>query len=283
MKSLYRGVAIVVGLYFILWAIPNAKAHQADLLKGDAFEVMAHRAGEGNGPSNTIEAALIAHSMGVDYIEMDVHRSLDGVFVTIHDFTVDETTDGSGAVKDMTLEEIQKLDAGYGFKPQKGDNPFVGKGVMIPSLESVFGALPDAKYNLEIKPDDVSFAAPFCALLRKHGMENQVLVGSFNEDPLVAFRKACPEIPTSLYISEIKQFVYLHKLGLSNLASFNGAALQVPIERDGITIVTPSFIKAAHARGLEVHVWTVNDAETIKWLDEIGADGVITDYPDRAM
>ena len=283
MKRVYHAVAIVAGLYFILWAIPNTKTHQTELLKGDVFEVMAHRAGEGNGPSNTIEAALIAHSMGVDYIEMDVHRSLDDVFVTIHDFTVDATTDGSGAVRDMTFEELQQFDAGYGYESQKGDNPFVGKGVMVPSLESVFGALPDAKYNLEIKPDDVSFAVPFCTLLRKHGMENQVLVGSFNQGPLVAFRKACPEIPTSLYVSEIKQFVYLHKLGLSNLASFNGVALQVPIENDGLVIVTPSFIQAAHARGLEVHVWTVNDATTIKWLNDIGADGVITDYPDRAM
>ncbi len=283
MKRLYSTAATVVGLYSILWMVPGSRAPEVNLLNGNAFEVMAHRAGEGNAPSNTIEAALAAHKMRVDFIEMDVHRTLDDVFVTIHDFTVDATTDGSGAVKDMTFEDIQKLDAGYGFKSQNGDNPFVGKGVMIPSLESVFGALPDAKYILEIKPDDASFAEPFCALLRKHGMNNQVLVSSFNEDPLVAFRKACPEIPTSFYISEIQQFVYLHKLGLSNLASFNGAALQVPIERDGITIVTPSFIKAAHARGLEVHVWTVNDAATIKWLNNIGADGVITDYPDRAM
>lgn len=283
MKKVYSTVAIVVGLYFILWMVPGAIAPKANILKGDAFEVMAHRAGEGNGPSNTIEAALIAHSMGVDYIEMDVHRTSDGVFVTIHNPTIDETTDGKGTVKDLSFEEIQKFDAGYGYESQEGGRPFVGKGIMIPALEAVFGALPNAKYNLEIKPDDSSFSAPFCTLLRKYGMENQVLVGSFNEEPLIAFRKACPEIPTSLYIAEIKQFVYLEKLGLSNLASFNGAALQVPIENDGITIVTPSFIKAAHDRGLEVHVWTVNDTETIKWLHDIGADGVITDYPDRAM
>lgn len=283
MKILYRTVAIVVGLYFVLWMVPGAKAPKADLLNGNAFEVMAHRAGMGHVPQNTIEAALNAQSMGASYIEMDVQRTSDGVFITIHNPTIDETTDGKGFVSDMTFEEIQQFDAGYGYESQEGERPFVGRGVMVPSLESVFGALPDAKYNLEIKPDDVSFAAPFCTLLRKHGMENQVLVGSFNEEPLIAFRKACPEIPTSLYVAEITQFVYLHKLGLSNLASFNGAAMQVPIENDGITIVTPSFIQAAHARGLEVHVWTINDTETIKWLNDIGADGVITDYPDRAM
>ncbi len=283
MKIFYRMVAGLFCLYFILWMIPGTTAPQADILKGNGFEVMAHRAGMGHGPQNTIEAALIAQSMGVGYIEMDVHRTSDGVFVTIHDFTVDATTNGTGAVKDMTFDALQNLDAGYGYKTSEDINPFVGKGVMIPALEAVFGALPNAKYNLEIKPDDVSFAIPFCDILRRYDMENKVIIGSFNEEPLVAFRKACPEIATSLYVNEIKHFVYLQKIGLSNLVTLHGATLQVPIERDGITIITPSLIEDAHARGLKVQVWTVNDSNTIKWLSDIGVDGVITDYPDRAM
>ena len=283
MKILYRTLAVVIGLYFILWLIPGTKVPQADVLIGDNFDVMAHRAGLGFGPQNTIEAALIAHSMGVDYIEMDVHRTSDDVFVTIHNATVDDTTNGTGAVREMTFEQLQMLDAGYGYKTSQDINPFVGKGVMIPALEAVFGALPNAKYNLEIKPDDVSFAAPFCDLLRKYGMEDKVLIASYNEAPLVAFRKTCPEIATSLVLKELKQFIYLQKIGLSNLAPLNGSVAQVPIARDGLTIVSPSFVKAAHDRGLKVQVWTVNNAQTIKWLRDIGADGVITDYPDRAM
>lgn len=283
MKIFYRIVAGVVGLYFILWMIPSAKTPHIDLFNEHGFAVLAHRAGLGHGPQNTVEAALIADSLGADYIEMDVHRTSDGVFVTIHNPTIDATTNGTGVVSDMTFDQLQTFDAGYGYMSNEDINPFVGKGVMIPALEAVFGALPHAKYNLEIKPDDAAFAVPFCALLRKHGMEGQVFVASFNEKPMEAFRQACPEIPTSLTIQEIKLFVYLQKIGLSNLAPLHGSALQVPVARDGITIVTPSFIKAAHDRGLKVHVWTVNNADTIKWLDEIGVDGVITDFPERAM
>ena len=83
--------------------------------------------------------------------------------------------------------------------------------------------------------------------------------------------------------SEIETFVYLHKIGLANLAPLKGSALQVPLEAAGIRILTPSLIKAAHARGLEVHAWTINDPEVMERLIGMGIDGLITDYPERAL
>lgn len=283
MKKATVVVFILLANYLLLSIIPADNAPHAKLLTGDQFEVMAHGTGQGHGPKNTLEAALIAAKMGASYIEMDVHRSRDDVFVTIHDSTIDATTDGFGRVRDMSLLELQTYDAGHGFKFAKTENNFIGQGVKIPTLESIFTALPKAKYVLEIKPDDATFAEPFCKLLRKNGMQERAIIASFHRAPLDAFRKTCPEIPTSLPQSEVTQFVLLQKLGLSNLVQLYGTALQVPLSNSGITIVTPDFIAAAHKRGLEVHVWTVNDRKTIKWLYELGVDGVITDFPDRAL
>jgi len=279
LRALALSLIVAFVVYVLLVQIPASPAPHAKLLAGQHFEVMAHGAGQGHGPKNTLEAALIAEKMGASYIEMDVHRSSDGHFVAIHDDTVDATTEGSGRVDSMTLAQLQHLDAGYGFS----STAFIDQGIHIPTMASVFEALPKAKYLLEIKPDDSSFAAPFCALLRRYQLQQQVIVASFHQRSLTAFRQQCPEIPTSLPQSEVTRFVLLQKMGLSNLGALYGTALQVPLQNSGMTIVSRDFVDAAHRRGLEVHVWTVNDPATIEWLRSIGADGVITDFPDRAQ
>jgi len=280
LRSLALSLLAALLVYWLLTQVRASPAPHAELLTGQHFEVMAHGAGQGHGPKNTLEAALIAVNLGASYIEMDVHRSSDGIFVAIHDDTVDATTDGSGRVDSMTLAQLQGFDAGHGFV---GGDAFVNQGVRIPTMAAVFEALPKVKYLLEIKPDDASFAAPFCALLRHYQLQQQVIIASFHQRSLSAFRQQCPEIPTSLAQSEVTRFVLLQKMGLSNLGTLPGTALQVPLQNNGLTIVSRDFIEAAHRRGLEVHVWTVNDLATIEWLRAIGADGVITDFPGRVI
>ena len=153
-----RAIGILAGLVIIylildLWPASQAPATQWHR-DGPPVLVMAHGGGQGIGPQNTIEAARLSAAAGADVIELDVHLSADGHLVVIHDATIDATTDGTGAIRDMTLDEIQAFDAGVVFRNASGEASFVDKGVVVPTLRSIFEALPEARYVIEIKPDD---------------------------------------------------------------------------------------------------------------------------------
>ena len=282
-----RAIGIIVGLIALhvalsLW--PGGQAPKADwLADGPSVLVMAHGAGQGIGPQNTLEAAMLSAAAGADVIELDVHLTADGHLVVIHDATVEATTNGSGAVAEMTLEEIQAFDAGAAFREASGAASFVGRGVVVPTLEAIFAALPQARYLIEIKPEEPGTSRALCDLVREYALQARVMVGSFHLTALERFRELCPEVATSMAESEVETLVYLHKIGLANLAPLNGSALQMPLEAAGIRILTRSLIKAAHGRGLAVHAWTINDPEVMERLIGLGIDGLITDYPDRAL
>lgn len=282
-----RAIGILAGvilLYLVLDLWPGSMAPQSGWHgDGPPVLVMAHGTGQGIGPQNTLEAAVLSAAAGADVIELDIHLSADGHLVVIHDPTIDATTDGTGAIGDMTLEEIQAFDAGVAFRDDWGAASFAGKGVVVPTLRAVFEALPEARYLIEIKPDDRLSGRPLCDLLREYALEARTMVGSFHLAALESFRELCPEVATSMAESEIETFVYLHKIGLAHLASVKGSALQVPLEAAGVRILTRSLIKAAHRRGLEVHAWTINDPGVMERLVGLGIDGLITDYPERAL
>ena len=282
-----RAIGILAGLvllYLILALWPASMAPQTSWHRdGPPVLVMAHGGGQGIGPQNTLEAAVLSAAAGADVIELDVHQSADGHLVVIHDPTIEATTDGSGAVGDMTLAEIQAFDAGAAFRDASGAASFAGKGVVVPTLRAAFEALPEAHYLIEIKPDKPSIERRLCDLLREYGLEARTMVGSFHATALERFRAVCPGVATSMAESEIETFVYLQKIGLANLAPLKGSALQVPLEAAGIKVLTPSLIKAAQARGLAVHAWTINDPAVMERLIGMGIDGLITDYPGRAL
>ena len=282
-----RVIGIIAGLvlvYLLLALWPGSMAPQSGWHRGmPPVLVMAHATGQGSGPQNTLEAARLALAAGADVIELDVRQSADGHLVVIHDPTIEATTDGSGAIRDLTLEEIQAFDAGAAFRDASGTASFAGKGVVVPTLRAVFEALPQVRYLIEIKPDQPPIEAPLCQLLKEYSLEERNMVGSFHVTALDRFREVCPEVATSLAEAEVETFLYLHLIGLSNLAPLRGSALQVPLEAGGVEILTPSFIEAAHARGLEVHAWTINEPEVMARLVDMGIDGLITDYPERAL
>lgn len=243
--------------------------------------VIAHQGGDGLWPGETMFAYQNAAKLGVDVLEMDIHITKDGVLVLMHDEAVDRTTDGSGEIESMTLEELKKLDAGYDWSTDNGVTfPFRGTGLQIATLEEVFTAFPDKHMTIEIKKTNASMAQPFCELIRKHKMEDKVLVASFYDDKLKEFRKTCPEVATSSAKNETTVFVLLTKPFLGSFYSPKFFSLQVPEESGGITVMTPAFVKAAHERNLAVEPWTINDAETMKKLIDWGVDGIITDRPD---
>ena len=243
--------------------------------------VIAHQGGDGIWPGNTLFAFQNAADLGADVLEMDLHITSDGVLVLMHDETVDRTTDGAGEIEAMTLDELKQLDAGYDWSPDEGASfPFRGQGITVPTLEEVFTAFPEYRMTIEIKKTNTSMAKPFCEAIRANNMEDKTLVASFHDERLKEFRAECPEVATSSAKNETTVFVLLTKAFLGGFYSPKFYSLQVPEESGGITVMTESFVRAAHARNLAVEPWTINDEETMRKFIDWGVDGIITDRPD---
>ncbi len=285
-------IAVLAALYLVLAAIasPRPPAAYYRLLPQGAPAVLAHAGGALLWPDDTLLAFDGAARLGADVLELDVHETADGEFVVIHDDTVDRTTDGSGAVSSLTMRELRELDAGYRWTPtgpradaSASDYPYRGQGVTLPTLGEVLSAFEGLAVNVEIKQDDADVARRLCDYLRERQATTRVMVGSFHGRALAAFRNACPEVATSASQAEVAFFVALEKLRLSAVLTPPYDALQVPRTYSGIEVVTPHFVAAAHARGLQVHVWTVNDEAEMRELVAMGVDGIITDRPDRAL
>jgi glycerophosphoryl diester phosphodiesterase len=246
--------------------------------------VIAHRGGRGLWPENTLYAFRKAADLGVDALEMDIRQTADGVLVVLHDETVDRTTDGSGPVAALTLSRLRELDAGYRWSPDGGKTyPHRGQGLTVPSLREVFNALPAARMNLEIKTRDATLSKPVCELIREHRMEHLVVVASFGQDAMDAFRSACPGVATAATAEEARQLFRLTALFLDPLFEPRAEVLQVPERLRDLEVLTPRFVRAARRLNLKIDVWTVNEPEDLKRLIALPVDGIMTDYPDRML
>ncbi len=247
-------------------------------------EVIAHRGGGGIWPENTLYAFEQATAMGVDMLEADVRRSADGELVLMHDSSVERTTNGIGRVEQLTLAELQTLDAGYHWSDDGGQTyRYRNQGITVPTLTEVFSAIPDARMNIEMKTTKPTMATTLCALIRGHEKSRQVLVASGSQVILQKFREVCPGVATSASEEEVGTFFALNLAFLGPTYSPDFHALQVPEKRNGIRVLTPGFVRAAHSRGLEVHAWTINEESDIQRMRELGVDGIISDYPDRLL
>ena len=150
--------------------------------------LVAHRGGGQLAPENTIEAFRGAvETWWADMLEMDVRLTKDGEVVVIHDATVDRTTDGTGRVADLSLQEIRSLDAGYRFIDPFGVPSFRGRGSVIPTLDEVLTAFPGMRLNIEAKESAV--ARPLVEVVARHGAEQRVLVEG--EGLPAACRRGC--------------------------------------------------------------------------------------------
>jgi glycerophosphoryl diester phosphodiesterase len=264
------------------WVLRAPEVEAPGYLGSPPPRVIAHRGASGHAPGNTLEAFRLAVEMGADILEMDLQLTADGRVVVIHDDTVDGTTDGSGAVSDLTLAEVKALDAGYRFERPAGEFPFRGAGVVIPTLEEVLEAFAGTPLNLEMKtPAGPRIAEALAGVLRRHRAEDRVLVASFSAEILERFRELMPGVATSLAESEVRTLYVLHRAFLDRWYRSPGVAVQVPERSGGLHVVTPSFLAAARRLGLQVHVWTINDPADMRRLVDLGVDGIITDYPDR--
>jgi glycerophosphoryl diester phosphodiesterase len=209
-------------------------------------------------------------------LEMDVRATRDGEVVVIHDETVDRTTDGSGSVADLTLQELKALDAGYHFEDSQGSLPFRGKGVEIPLFEEVLQAFPGVRLNVEAK--DGKSAPGLVEIILRHKAQDRVLVAAEWERN----RRAVRGYPGPWGASRRHLFGFFFGIHSPFARSFAPAcdALQVPETHWGIRVLTPRFLREAHLRNLPIHVWTVDDPADMRRLLDMGVDGIQTDRPD---
>lgn len=228
----------------------------------------AHRGGSGTagnvGIENSLAAFTQAYELGFRYFETDVRSSSDGVVYAIHDETLDRLSGSSDAVSSLTAEQLdlQRLDQ---------REPFA-------QLETLYETFPDARLNIDIKSDDV--LEPMCELIERHGAHARTLLASFSHRRLRRVRRRVPGVATSASSVEA---ALIKLVPAPVLRAFGGVApvcLQVPATRGPIRVVTPRFIRRAHALGLQVHVWTIDEAEQMHELLDLGVDGIITDRTD---
>jgi len=281
----FKTILAFLFLIFVISVIVNPKAPSKPYYNGVTETlVIAHQGGDGVWPGDTMFAFEKAVEIGSDVLEMDAHITKDGQIVLMHDEEVDRTTNGAGLIEDMTLEELKKLDAAYQWSVDDGRTfSYRGQGIQVPTLDELFQRFPQMRYLIEIKLTENPIDKPLCDLIRKHNMQDKVIIGSFHDDAMAQFREACPEIATSGSRGEVTSYVILGKIFLGGFVSPQYQSLQVPWEKSeskGIPIMTARFIHEAHAKNLHVEPWTVNDPELMKQYIEWGVDGIITDRPD---
>jgi glycerophosphoryl diester phosphodiesterase len=247
-------------------------------------QLFAHRGASGEAPENTCVAFERALAHGVRYLEMDCHATSDGELVIHHDETLDRTTDATGLVREHRFADLEKIDAGFRFSPDGGRSfPFRGTGVRIPRLCDVLAAYPGVHLNLEVKQADPPIAEEVVRAIRRAGAERRVLLAAEEEAILAKLRALDPGVALGSSLADVVEFV---RAGAERrLESFQprGQALQVPTHALGRPLVTDEFVAAAHAHGLFVHVWTVNDPSEMRRLLALGVDGLMSDFPGRLV
>jgi glycerophosphoryl diester phosphodiesterase len=245
--------------------------------------VTGHRGAAGAAPENTVSGLEHARDVGVDAVEVDLHATADDRLVLLHDDTVDRTTDGTGPVEAMTLGETRRLDAGHAFTPDRGRSfPFRGEGVTIPTLDEAMEAAGDLPVVLEAK------SARAARLLVEWLGENpddagRVMVGGPGLPAAGVMEEAGRRARWRCASKgELRPYVLLGKIGLGGPFAPDVDALMVPERHRLLKVVTGRLLRQAHGDGLGVHVWTVNRADRMRRLFDLGVDGLLSDVPGRA-
>lgn len=240
------------------------------LLDISARPVVAHRGGRARGPENTLEAMRLGVLAGADAIELDVHSCASGEVVVIHDATVDRTTDGTGAVREMTLADLRSLDAACRFTPMSGERGAVT--ACIPTLAEVFEEFPRTAIIIELKTRAASVATR--ALIERHGAKDRCIVDSFHADALEIFRgSGIPRGPSRNGVARLIARSWLK----TPWPRVELDAICIPRKYRGLPLPVARIARLLRSEKKPVHIWTVNDAAEAGELWGLGVAGIITD------
>jgi glycerophosphoryl diester phosphodiesterase len=223
-----------------------------------------------------------AFDLGTRYLETDVHMTRDGEIVVSHDPDLARCGGVVALIKDADYAEVAKADAGYSFTLDGKEFPFRGKGHRIPRLAELLTTFPDAFFNIDLKPEDVSLTEAALRVIDAAKMRRRVLLTSEHQNRLDEVRAMAPGIPTSLGYLEIAAF--MQALAAQDPAyQPKGDALQIPPEHYSWQLATPETVAMAHRHGLEVHIWTLNDEPSMREMLALGVDGIMSDFPALAL
>jgi glycerophosphoryl diester phosphodiesterase len=246
------------------------------LLDLSARPIIAHRGASGSAPENTMAAFRLAAELGADAFELDVRLTADGVPVLLHDRMLDRTTDRTGRLRALTLEQLAEVDAGAWFTRDRGRTyPFRGADVRIPKLRQVLQAFPEMPCMVEVKEPEAQEAVR--RVLLEERAADRCVIASEHYDALRVFR--VPPFATAAARAEIGA-LYRAVLFRRVPASVPYRCLSVPVRHRGLPVPTPAFVAAARRLGCPMHVWTVNRTATARLLWSRGVAGVVTNYPD---
>lgn len=232
---------------------------------------LAHRGSRVLWPENTMVAFQGAVDLGYRYLETDVHVSRDGEVVIFHDDDLGRLTDGTGKLADRDWGDLRLLDAAYHFLSD-GGHPLRGTGVRMPLLEEAVKTFPDQLFNIDLKQRGI--AGRVAEEIRRLGIGERVLIGSFHDWRIHRFRRAAPRVATSAGPFELAWGFLRRRPG------GEAVAYQVPERIGPFRIVTRRLVDAARLAGKQVHVWTVNDPSDMRRLLDLGVDGIVTDRPE---
>ncbi len=230
----------------------------------------AHRGGAYHPQLEGLENSLVAFrhavELGYRYLETDVHATRDGTLFAFHDAALDRVTEHRGAVAELTAAEVGKA--------------LIAGREQIPTMAALLEELPHVRFNIDVKSD--AAVRPLAELVVATGAEERVCVGSFSTRRITQFRRlAGRRVATAASPVEAALYRTLPAAGLVGLAVRRGAAaLQLPHRLRGVPVVTRGLVRRAHALGLHVHVWTIDDPDQMHELLDLGVDGLMTDRTD---
>jgi glycerophosphoryl diester phosphodiesterase len=274
-----RVIILCVYMIFILAGCGMLSEEEGD------FSIIAHRGASAYGPEHTIPAYEMALKQNADYLEIDLQMTADGVLISMHDETVNRTTNGKGFVRSLTLEEIKELDAGTWFNdeyPDLAKQEF--QGLTVPTLEEIiehFGT--EVSYYIETKsPSDYpGMEEELLAILDRFGLiaekpgDSKVIIQSFSVESLKKIHSLKPTIPLIQLLSYDKRAVLTDE--------------EIPLVKEYAVGIGPNhesidkeYVQKAREAGLEVHPYTINDEKLLRKYLGWGITGAFTNYPDVA-
>jgi glycerophosphoryl diester phosphodiesterase len=203
-------------------------------------------------------------ALGYRYLETDAHATADGVALAVHDPELERVSDGSGAIRTQTLAQLAPVRLG-------DDRP-------VPRLDELLDRWPDCRWNIDIKHPTARRAV--VDTIRRCGATERVLVTAFNDARIAAARRSLgPQLATGIGPAAIAALRIASWVAPGHARGSRAAAAQVPLRYFGTPVIDAAFIRTAHGAGLAVHVWTIDEAEVMHRLLDLGVDGIMTDRP----
>ncbi len=293
MKNI-RPIILLSGLAFMIdgAAADSENDHNPWRAQSGIPLVIAHGGAKELYPENTVLAFEEVTKLDIDALEVDLSMTKDGVIVTHHDATINRMSDGTGRVDSYTYDELLAFDFAAGFAGVQENYPYTGHPKAVPAtLEHLFEHYGDLMFVLELKDRGRSgktAAEKVFELIKRFSMEEKVIIASFSDEVI---RHVTELSNNSLMFStprrEATRFVMHEKFKIGGLYKSRFDAFQVPTSGRvfGISfdLATKHLIELAHEKGMAVHYWTINAAEEMRRLINLGADGIITDRPDKLI